>query len=53
MEIGYKEFELEDMACAQADGAMPLTNNGYKENKLARIFSVDLLKGSVVESRGC
>lgn len=37
---------------AQADGAMLLTDKGYKEAKLARIFSATSLKSSVVEERG-
>jgi hypothetical protein len=34
------------------DGAMILTDEGYKENKLGRIFSHKSLKDSVVEERG-
>jgi hypothetical protein len=34
------------------DGAMILTDEGYKENKLGRIFSHKSLKDSVVEDRG-
>lgn len=52
MDIGYEKFNPEDVVYAQADGAMLLTDNGYKENKLARMFSADALKGSVVEDRG-
>ncbi len=37
---------------AQADGAMVLTEEGYKENKLARIFPATALKESAVEDRG-
>lgn len=37
---------------AQADGAMVLTEEGYKENKLARIFPATALKESPVEDRG-
>jgi hypothetical protein len=37
---------------AQADGAMLLTEEGYKENKLARLFKASDLKESVVEERG-
>lgn len=37
---------------AQADGAMLLTDEGYKENKLARIFKATALKASVVADRG-
>lgn len=36
----------------QADGAMLLTDDGYKENKLARIFKATALKQSPVEDRG-
>lgn len=37
---------------AQADGAMLLTDGGYKENKLARIFRADARQSSPVEERG-
>ena len=37
---------------AQADGAMLLTDGGYKENKLGRIFAASSLGTSVVEERG-
>jgi hypothetical protein len=37
---------------AQADGAMLLTDKGYKEVKLGRIFSAAALKSSGVEDRG-
>ena len=37
---------------AQADGAMLLTDEGYKEVKLGRIFAATALKQSVVEERG-
>lgn len=37
---------------AQADGAMLLTDEGYKEAKLGRIFLATALKASVVEERG-
>lgn len=37
---------------AQADGAMLLTDEGYKEAKLGRIFAASSLKKSVVEERG-
>lgn len=37
---------------AQADGAMLLTDEGYKEAKLGRIFAATALKSSVVEERG-
>lgn len=36
----------------QADGAMILTEDGYKENKLARIFPATALQQSAVEDRG-
>jgi hypothetical protein len=36
----------------QADGAMLLTDDGYKENKLARIFKATALKVSPVADRG-
>jgi hypothetical protein len=37
---------------AQVDGAMLLTDKGYKENKLARIFKATTLKQSPVADRG-
>ena len=37
---------------AQADGAMLLTDEGYKEAKLGRIFRATALQTSVVEERG-
>ena len=37
---------------AQADGAMLLTDGGYKEAKLGRIFAATALRTSVVEERG-
>jgi hypothetical protein len=37
---------------AQADGAMILTEDGYKEVKLGRIFPATALKANVVEERG-
>ena len=37
---------------AQVDGAMLLTDTGYKENKLARLFAASSLRASVVEERG-
>ncbi|TGE11338.1 ISLre2 family transposase [Hymenobacter elongatus] len=37
---------------AQADGAMLLTDEGYKEAKLGRIFAASALRTSVVEERG-
>ena len=36
----------------QADGAMLLTDDGYKENKLSRIFKATSLKQSPVVDRG-
>lgn len=36
----------------QADGAMLLTDEGYKEAKLGRIFPASALKESVVDERG-
>lgn len=36
----------------QADGAMLLTDDGYKENKLSRIFKATALKKSPVADRG-
>lgn len=36
----------------EADGAMLLTDEGYKENKLSRIFKADELKSSPVADRG-
>lgn len=36
----------------QADGAMLLTDEGYKENKLARLFQASALKQSPVADRG-
>lgn len=36
----------------QADGAMLLTEEGYKETKLARIFAATSMRQSVVEGRG-
>ena len=41
-----------DVVYAQADGAMLLTDEGYKEAKLARIFAATALKESVVDERG-
>ena len=37
---------------AQADGTMLLTDEGYKEAKLGRIFAATALRTSVVEERG-
>ena len=37
---------------SMVDGAMILTDNGYRENKLGRIFSNNSLKDSVAEGRG-
>jgi len=41
-----------EVVYAQADGAMLLTDEGYKEAKLGRIFPATALKASVVEERG-
>ena len=41
-----------DVVYAQADGAMLLTDEGYKEVKLARIFAATSLRKSVVDERG-
>lgn len=42
----------ETVAYAQADGAMVLTEEGYKENKLARLFGASSLRESPVLDRG-
>lgn len=42
----------EKVVYAQADGAMLLTDEGYKEAKLGRIFAASCLQQSVVEERG-
>lgn len=42
----------EGVIYAQADGAMLLTDEGYKEAKLGRIFAATALQSSVVEERG-
>lgn len=39
---------LETVVYAQADGAMLLTEQGYKENKLARLFGASSLGESPV-----
>lgn len=44
--------EAVDVVYAMADGAMILTDEGYKENKLGRIFSNKSIKISSVEDRG-
>jgi hypothetical protein len=41
-----------DVIYVQADGAMVLTDDGYKENKLARIFSATDIEPSSVAARG-
>jgi len=46
------ELAPSEVVYAQADGAMLLTEQGYKENKLARLFKASDLKESVVEERG-
>jgi hypothetical protein len=43
---------LTGLVYAQADGCMVLTEEGYKETKLARIFKASDLQESVVEDRG-
>jgi len=47
-----EELDPSAVVYAQADGAMLLTEQGYKENKLARLFKASDLKESVVEERG-
>ena len=47
-----EELDPSEVVYAQADGAMLLTEQGYKENKLARLFKASHLKESVVEDRG-
>ena len=47
-----EELDPSEVVYAQADGAMLLTEEGYKENKLARLFKASDLKESVVEDRG-
>lgn len=47
-----EELDPSEVVYAQADGAMILTEEGYKENKLARLFKASDLKESVVEERG-
>lgn len=42
----------ESVVYAQADGAMLLTDQGYKENKLARLFGASSLRESPVLDRG-
>jgi len=48
----YQELNSSEVVYAQADGAMLLTEEGYKENKLARLFKASHLKESVQEKRG-
>jgi len=43
---------LTGVVYAQADGAMLLTDGGYKENKLARIFQTDACQSSPTQERG-
>lgn len=52
IELKTEPLTKDDVVYAQADGAMVLTDDGYKENKLARIFDANSLKESVVEDRG-
>ncbi len=52
IELESEPLTKDDVVYAQADGAMILTDDGYKENKLARIFDSNSLKESVVEDRG-
>ena len=47
-----EQLAAEEVVYAQADGAMLLTEEGYKENKLARIFKASDVEESVVEERG-
>jgi hypothetical protein len=47
-----EELDPSEVVYAQAGGAMLLTEQGYKENKLARLFKASDLKESVVEDRG-
>ena len=47
-----EELDPCEVVYAQAEGAMLLTEEGYKENKLARLFKASDLKESVVEERG-
>ena len=41
-----------EVVYSMVDGAMILTDEGYKENKLGRLFSDQSMKVSVVEDRG-
>lgn len=58
IEVADKVLVVDDEAAAatvvytMVDGAMILTDEGYKENKLGRIFSSKSMKASVVEDRG-
>jgi hypothetical protein len=47
-----EELAPSEVVYGQADGAMLLTAEGYKENKLARIFKASDVEESVVEERG-
>ncbi len=47
-----EQLAPEEVVYAQADGAMLLTEEGYRENKLARLFKASDLQESVVEERG-
>ncbi len=51
-QIETKEVAKPGVIYAQADGAMVLTEEGYKEHKLARIFPATALRESAVEDRG-
>ena len=51
-QIEPNEVAEKGVVYAQADGAMVLTEEGYKENKLARIFPATALQESAVEDRG-
>jgi hypothetical protein len=47
-----EELAPSEVVYAQADGAMLLTEQGYQENKLVRLFKASDLKESLVEDRG-
>ncbi len=51
-QIETREIAEQGVVYAQADGATVLTEEGYKENKLARVFPAIALKESVIEDRG-
>jgi hypothetical protein len=50
--IDKESIKTQEVIYAMVDGAMILTDAGYKENKLGRIFSNKSMKVSVVEDRG-